>query len=98
MAVTTSFGEGSCGARSPGLARRRRGAGRDAADGACRRGGRAAGQRRRGAGAPLLPAPAAGAAAQPTTVAGLLAHYRDLSQEAERVNEDLLSMQENLTA
>ncbi|HEV7651601.1 MAG TPA: C40 family peptidase [Actinophytocola sp.] len=48
--------------------------------------------------ATLLVAPAAGAdaAAQPTTVAGLLAHYHDLSQEAERVNEDLLVMQERL--
>jgi len=42
------------------------------------------------------PAGAVSVAAQPTTVAGLLAHYRDLSQEAERVNEDLLAMQENL--
>lgn len=38
------------------------------------------------------------AAAQPTTVAGLLAHYYDLSQEAELVNEELLAVQEELTA
>jgi cell wall-associated NlpC family hydrolase len=35
--------------------------------------------------------------AQPTTVAGLLAHYYDLSQEAELVNEELLAVQEQLT-
>lgn len=44
--------------------------------------------------ATLLVSPAA---AQPTTVAGLLAHYYDLSQEAERVNEELLVVQEELT-
>lgn len=41
----------------------------------------------------VAPAPAAG---QPTTVAGLLAHYYDLSKEAERVNEELLIFQETL--
>jgi len=41
----------------------------------------------------VAPAPAAG---QPTTVAGLLAHYHDLSKEAERVNEELLIVQESL--
>lgn len=44
----------------------------------------------------LVMAPSA--AAQPTTVAGLLAHYYDLSIEAERVNEELLVVQEELTA
>jgi cell wall-associated NlpC family hydrolase len=40
---------------------------------------------------------APGAVAQPpTTVAGLLAHYYDLSHEAEKVNEDLLRSQEDL--
>jgi cell wall-associated NlpC family hydrolase len=50
--------------------------------------------------ATLLVAPAAGAVEveQPTTVAGLLAHYHDLSQEAERVNEDLLDLQERIAA
>lgn len=46
--------------------------------------------------ATLLPAPAS-AAEQPTTVAGLLSHYHDLSREAERVNEELLALQEQLT-
>ncbi|MEV4318993.1 NlpC/P60 family protein [Actinocrispum sp. NPDC049592] len=32
----------------------------------------------------------------PTTVAGLLGHYYDLSNQAERVNEDLLRFQEDL--
>jgi cell wall-associated NlpC family hydrolase len=41
---------------------------------------------------------AAPAAAQPTTVAGLLAHYYDLSAEAELVNEELLVVQEELAA
>jgi peptidoglycan DL-endopeptidase CwlO len=41
----------------------------------------------------VAPAPAA---AQPTTVAGLLTHYYDLSKEAERVNEELLIVQESL--
>lgn len=41
----------------------------------------------------VVPTPAA---AQPTTVAGLLAHYQDLSREAERVNEELLIVQESL--
>lgn len=41
----------------------------------------------------VVPVPAA---AQPTTVAGLLAHYHDLSQEAERVNEELLIAQEQV--
>jgi cell wall-associated NlpC family hydrolase len=45
--------------------------------------------------ATLLVAPAP-AAAQPTTVAGLLAHYYDLSREAERVNEELLILQERV--
>ncbi len=45
--------------------------------------------------ATLLVAPVP-AAAQPTTVAGLLAHYYDLSREAERVNEDLLIAQERV--
>lgn len=45
--------------------------------------------------ATLLTAPAA---AQPTTVAGLLAHYYDLSAEAELVNEELLVVQEELAA
>ncbi len=45
--------------------------------------------------ATLLVAPAS---AQPTTVAGLLAHYYDLSQEAELVNEELLVVQEELAA
>jgi peptidoglycan DL-endopeptidase CwlO len=44
--------------------------------------------------ATLLVAPAS---AQPTTVAGLLAHYYDLSAEAELVNEELLVVQEQLT-
>ena len=43
----------------------------------------------------LLVAPAS---AQPTTVAGLLAHYYDLSAEAELVNEELLVVQEELAA
>lgn len=34
----------------------------------------------------------------PTTVAGLLGHYYDLSNQAERVNEELLLVQENLQA
>lgn len=38
------------------------------------------------------------AAAQPTTVAGLLAHYQDLSIEAERINEELLIVEEELSA
>ncbi|MFI7673743.1 C40 family peptidase [Actinophytocola sp. NPDC049390] len=38
------------------------------------------------------------ASAQPTTVAGLLAHYYDLSAEAELVNEELLVVQEELAA
>ncbi|MPZ82742.1 MAG: glycoside hydrolase [Actinophytocola sp.] len=46
--------------------------------------------------ATLLVAPMP-AVAQPTTVAGLLAHYQDLSREAERVNEELLIVQESLT-
>jgi cell wall-associated NlpC family hydrolase len=33
---------------------------------------------------------------QPTTVAGLMGRYRDLSNQAERVNEDLLRIQEEL--
>lgn len=45
--------------------------------------------------ATLVTAPAA---AQPTTVAGLLAHYYDLSAEAELVNEELLVVQEELAA
>jgi cell wall-associated NlpC family hydrolase len=45
--------------------------------------------------ATLLVAPGQ-ATAQPTTVAGLLAHYHDLSQEAERVNEELLIAQEQV--
>ncbi|OLF19432.1 hypothetical protein BU204_00450 [Actinophytocola xanthii] len=45
--------------------------------------------------ATLLVAPGS-SAAQPTTVAGLLAHYHDLSKEAERVNEELLIVQESL--
>src|SRR2546430_7852932 len=32
----------------------------------------------------------------PTTVAGLLAHYYDLSHEAEKVNEELLRVQEDV--
>ncbi|HWM02628.1 MAG TPA: glycoside hydrolase, partial [Actinophytocola sp.] len=47
--------------------------------------------------ATLLVAPSP-AGAQPTTVAGLLAHYYDLSQEAERVNEELLIVQEEVAA
>jgi cell wall-associated NlpC family hydrolase len=47
--------------------------------------------------ATLLVAPVP-AIAQPTTVAGLLAHYHDLSQEAERVNEELLIVQEQVAA
>jgi cell wall-associated NlpC family hydrolase len=43
--------------------------------------------------ATLLVAPAS---AQPTTVAGLLAYYYDLSAEAELVNEELLVVQEQL--
>lgn len=43
----------------------------------------------------VAPSPAAG---QPTTVAGLLTHYYDLSKEAERVNEELLIVQESLDA
>ncbi|HEV2784260.1 MAG TPA: C40 family peptidase [Actinophytocola sp.] len=42
---------------------------------------------------PLAPMPAL---AQPTTAAGLLAHYYDLSKEAEKVNEELLRIQEDL--
>ena len=38
------------------------------------------------------------ASAQPTTVAGLLAHYYDLSAEAELVNEELLVVQEEVAA
>jgi cell wall-associated NlpC family hydrolase len=45
--------------------------------------------------ATLLVAPAS---AQPTTVAGLLAHYYDLSAEAELVNEELLVVQEEVAA
>jgi cell wall-associated NlpC family hydrolase len=45
--------------------------------------------------ATLVVAPAS---AQPTTVAGLLAHYYDLSAEAELVNEELLVVQEQLAA
>ncbi len=45
--------------------------------------------------ATLLVAPAS---AQPTTVAGLLAYYYDLSAQAELVNEELLVVQEQLTA
>jgi len=49
--------------------------------------------------ATLLVAPAsASAASQPTTVAGLLTHYYDLSKEAERVNEELLIVQESVDA
>lgn len=44
--------------------------------------------------ATVLVAPAS---AQPTTVAGLLAHYYDLSAQAELVNEELLTVQEQLT-
>lgn len=47
--------------------------------------------------ATLLVAPVP-ATAQPTTVAGLLAHYYDLSREAERVNEELLILQERVGA
>ena len=36
------------------------------------------------------------AAQPPTTVAGLLAHYYDLSHEAEKVNEELLRIQEDV--
>jgi peptidoglycan DL-endopeptidase CwlO len=43
--------------------------------------------------ATLLVAPAS---AQPTTVAGLLAYYYDLSAQAELVNEELLTVQEQL--
>ena len=46
--------------------------------------------------ATLVPS-AVAAADQPTTVAGLLSYYYDLSREAERVNEELLSLQEQLT-
>ncbi|SMD19438.1 Cell wall-associated hydrolase, NlpC family [Kibdelosporangium aridum] len=35
---------------------------------------------------------------QPTTVAGLLGYYKDLSNRAERINEDLLRIQEELEA
>lgn len=45
--------------------------------------------------ATLLVAPAS---AQPTTVAGLLAYYYDLSAQAELVNEELLTVQEQLTS
>lgn len=45
--------------------------------------------------APLLGAPAT---AQPTTAAGLLGYYYDLSKEAEKVNEELLRKQEDLGA
>jgi peptidoglycan DL-endopeptidase CwlO len=47
--------------------------------------------------ATLLVAPEP-AAAQPTTVAGLLAHYYDLSQEAEQVNEELLVLEQQVGA
>jgi peptidoglycan DL-endopeptidase CwlO len=43
----------------------------------------------------MLLAPAA-PAQPPTTVAGLLAHYYDLSHEAEKVNEELLRVQEDV--
>lgn len=46
----------------------------------------------------LLPVPALAAAQPPTTVAGLLSYFYDLSAEAERVNEELLLVQEELTA
>ncbi|MBE1469710.1 C40 family peptidase [Kibdelosporangium phytohabitans] len=49
----------------------------------------------------LSAVPASGAeeeAEQPTTVAGLLGYYKDLSNKAERVNEDLLRIQEELDA
>lgn len=47
----------------------------------------------------LSAAPAAGEEVeQPTTVAGLMGYYKDLSNRAERVNEDLLRIQEELDA
>jgi peptidoglycan DL-endopeptidase CwlO len=46
--------------------------------------------------ATLVPGAASAAADQPTTVAGLLSYYYDLSREAERVNEELLALQEQL--
>src|ERR1044072_2452139 len=42
----------------------------------------------------LVPAPAQ--AQPPTTAAGLLAHYHDLSRAAELVNEELLEVQQRL--
>nr|CTQ97792.1 Putative secreted protein [Kibdelosporangium sp. MJ126-NF4] len=43
-----------------------------------------------------VPASGEEEAEQPTTVAGLLGYYKDLSNKAERVNEDLLRIQEEL--
>jgi peptidoglycan DL-endopeptidase CwlO len=51
-----------------------------------------------GVGAAIMLAMPPSAAAQPTTVAGLLAHYQDLSIEAARVNEELLTVQEELSS
>jgi peptidoglycan DL-endopeptidase CwlO len=48
------------------------------------------------AGILIVPGPAV--AQPPTTVAGLLGRYYDLSAEAEKVNEELLRVQENLAA
>ena len=45
-----------------------------------------------------LALPHAAVAQPPTTVAGLLAHYQDLSREAEKVSEQLLAMQEDVAA
>lgn len=45
----------------------------------------------------VLVAPAS-VVAQPTTAAGLLGHYQDLSREAEKVSEQLLLAQEDVTA
>ncbi|GAA3435142.1 C40 family peptidase [Kutzneria kofuensis] len=46
----------------------------------------------------LVPAASAGADDAPTTVAGLVGRYVDLSRQAERVNEQLLKAQEQATA
>lgn len=47
---------------------------------------------------PLAPVATADPADPPTTVAGLLGRYYDLSHEAEKVNEELLRIQEDVAA
>jgi peptidoglycan DL-endopeptidase CwlO len=46
----------------------------------------------------LLVAPFPAVAQPPTTAAGLVGHYQDLSREAEKVSEQLLLVQEDVTA